>query len=154
MQAHGSAFLVVDQPNTFGALPIAVTRDCACTVENLPGLAVRKAADLYLGRSKTDHRAAFIIADTARTMPHTLRAVDRDDETLSALKMLAGFDEHIAEDASRTKKRLRSVLTQIHPAPECVFAGEILSRDKVLDVLIHYVGPTKLAAAGRGRVRT
>ena len=47
MQAHGSAFLVVDQPNTFGALPIAVTRDCACTVENLPGLAVRKAADLY-----------------------------------------------------------------------------------------------------------
>ena len=46
-------------------------------------------------------------------MPHTLRAVDRDDETLAALKMLAGFDDDIAKDATRTKNRLRSVLTQI-----------------------------------------
>lgn len=85
-------------------------------------------------------------------MPHTLRAVDRDDETLSALKMLAGFHDDIAKDATRTKNRLRSVLTQIHPALERVFAGEILSRTLVLDSLIHYEGPTKLAAAGRGRV--
>ena len=85
-------------------------------------------------------------------MPHTLRAVDRDDETLAALKMLAGFDDDIAKDATRTKNRLRSVLTQIHPALERVFAGEILSRTLVLDSLIHYEGPTKLAAAGRGRV--
>ena len=85
-------------------------------------------------------------------MPHTLRAVDRDDETLAALKMLAGFDDDIAKDATRTKNRLRSVLTQIHPALERVFAGEILSRTLVLDSLIHYEGPTKLTAAGRGRV--
>lgn len=85
-------------------------------------------------------------------MPHTLRAVDRDDETLAALKMLAGFHDDIAKDATRTKNRLRSVLTQIHPALERVFAGEILSRTLVLDSLIHYEGPTKLAAAGRGRV--
>src|SRR5699024_6629463 len=45
-----------------------------------------KAADLYPGRSKTDRRDAFIITDTARAMPHTLRAVDRDDETLSVLR--------------------------------------------------------------------
>ena len=44
------------------------------------------------------------------------------------------------------------MLTQIHPALERVFAGEILSRTLVLDSLIHYEGPTKLAAAGRGRV--
>ena len=152
MQAHGSVLMVVDQPNTIGALPIAVARDCGCTVGYLPGLAMRKAADLYPGRSKTDRRDAFIIADTARTMPHTLRAVDRDDETLAALKMLAGFHDDIAKDATRTKNRLRSVLTQIHPALERVFAGEILSRTLVLDLLIHYGGPTKLAAAGRGRV--
>lgn len=65
-----------DQPNTIGALPIAVARDCGCAVAYLPGLAMRKAADLYPGRSKTDARDAFIIADTARTMPHTRRAVD------------------------------------------------------------------------------
>lgn len=29
-------------------------------------------------------------------MPHTLRAVDRDDEALAALKMLVGFDDEIA----------------------------------------------------------
>lgn len=45
-------------------------------------------------------------------MPHTLRAVHRDDETLAALKMLAGFHDGIAKDATRTKNRLRSVLTQ------------------------------------------
>ena len=44
------------------------------------------------------------------------------------------------------------MLTQIHPALERVFAGEILSRTLVQDSLIHYEGPTKLAAAGRGRV--
>ena len=138
MQAHGSVLMVVDQPNTIGALPIAVARDCGCTVGDLPDLAMRKAADLYPGRSKTDGRDAFIIADTARTMPHTLRAVDRDDETLAALKMLAGFHDDIAKDATRTKNRLRSVLTQIHPALERVVAGEILSRTLVLDSLIHY----------------
>ena len=128
MQAHGSVLMVVDQPNTIGALPIAVARDCGCTVGDLPGLAMRQAADFYPGRSKTDRRDAFIIADTARTMPHTLRAVDRDDQILAALKMLAGFHDDIAKDATRTKNRLRSMLTQIHPALERVFAGEILSR--------------------------
>ncbi|MBP2331940.1 hypothetical protein JOF33_000639 [Corynebacterium freneyi] len=77
-------------------MPIAVARDCGCTVGDLPGLAMRQAADFYPGRSNTVRRAAFIIADTARTMLHTLRAVDRDDETLSALKMPVGFDDEIA----------------------------------------------------------
>jgi hypothetical protein len=60
-----------------------VARDCGGEVAYLPGLAMRKAADLYPGKSKTDARDAFIIADTARAMPHTLRAVDRDSEVLS-----------------------------------------------------------------------
>ena len=152
LQQHGPVLMIVDQPNTIGALAIAVARDCDCQVAYLPGLAMRKAADLYPGRSKTDARDAFVIADTARTMPHTLRAVDRDNEVLSALKMLAGFDDDIARDCSRTKNRLRSVLTQIHPAFERVFVGEILARTIVLDLLIHYGGPTKIRAAGRARV--
>lgn len=152
LQQHGQVLVIVDQPNTIGALSIAVARDCGCEVAYLPGLAMRKAADLYPGRSKTDARDAYIIADTSRSMPHTLRAVDRDDEVLSALKMLAGFDDDIARDCTRTKNRLRSVLTQIHPAFERVFAGEILARTIVLDLLIHYGGPTKLTGAGRSRV--
>jgi hypothetical protein len=73
--------VVVDQPNTIGALPVAVARDCGCEVAYLTGLAMRKAADLYPGKPKTDARDAFIIADTARAMPHTLRTVDRDSES-------------------------------------------------------------------------
>lgn len=73
-----------------------MARGCGCTVGYLPGLAMRQAADFYPGRSNTVRRDAFIIADTARTMLHTLRAVDRDDETLAALKMLVGFDDEIA----------------------------------------------------------
>lgn len=73
LQQYGPVLMIVDQPNTIVALAIAVARDCGCQVAYLPGLAMRKAADLYPGRSKTDARDAFIIADTARTMPPTLR---------------------------------------------------------------------------------
>ncbi|MCT2262960.1 IS110 family transposase, partial [Brachybacterium muris] len=44
LQNHGEVLMVVDQPNTIGALPIAVARDCGCAVAYLPGLAMRKAA--------------------------------------------------------------------------------------------------------------
>lgn len=73
LQAHGPVLLVVDQPNTIGALPVAVARDCSVAVAYLPGLAMRKAAALHPGTAKTDKRDAFIIAETARTIPATLR---------------------------------------------------------------------------------
>lgn len=104
---------MVDQPNTIGALPIAVARDLGAGVAYLPGLAMGKAADLYPGRSKTDARDAFIIADTARTMPHTLPAVDRDSDVLSALKVLSGFDEDLVRESTRAISRLRSLLGRV-----------------------------------------
>jgi transposase len=70
---HGSMLIVVDQPNTIGALPVTVARACGYDVAYLPGLAMRRIADLYPGQAKTDARDAFIIADAARTMPHALR---------------------------------------------------------------------------------
>ena len=144
--------MVVDQPNTIGALPIAVALDVGCSVAYLPRLAMRKAADLYPGRSKTDARDAFIIADTARTMPHTLRQVDRDSDVLSALTVLAGFDEDLNHETTRALNRIRSLLTQIHPALEPVFAGGSLATGLVLDLLETFGGPTGLNTAGRGRV--
>lgn len=152
LQERGEVLMVVDQPNTIGALPIAVARDTGCAVAYLPGLAMRKAADLYPGRSKTDARDAFIIADTARTMPHTLRQVDHDNEVLSALKVLAGFDEDLAHETTRALNRIRSLLTQIHPALERVFPGGTLSTDLVLELLEKFGGPTGFTSAGRGRV--
>ncbi len=49
-------------------------------------------ADLYPGEAKTDARDAYVIADAARTMPHTLRAIEAADETVAELEMLTGFD--------------------------------------------------------------
>lgn len=153
LQAHGQVLVVVDQPRTIGALPIAVARACGAMVAYLPGLAMRKAADLYPGRSKTDARDAFIIADTARTMPHTLRAVDRDSDLLSALKVLAGFDDDLARECTRAINRLRSLLVQIYPSLERVFTGTILIRPIVLELLIRYHGPAGLKAAGKSGVK-
>ncbi|AXR74011.1 IS110 family transposase [Auritidibacter sp. NML130574] len=153
LQDDGLVLVVVDQPNTIGALPIAVARACGATVAYLPGLAMRKSADLYPGRSKTDARDAFIIADTPRTMPHTLRAVDRDSDLLSALKVLAGFDDDLARECTRAINRLRSLLVQIYPWLERVFVGTILTRPIVLELLIRYHGPEGLKAAGKSGVK-
>lgn len=122
-QTHGTVLVVVDQPNTIGARPIAVAHQHGCQVGYLPGLAIPKAANTYPEQAKTDRRDTFIIADTARTMPHTLRAVDPNSEVLSTLKMLSSFDDDIPRDCTRTVTRLRSVLTQIHPSLGHVLAS-------------------------------
>ena len=61
--------MIVDQPNTIGALPIAVARSMGIEVAYLPGLAMRRIADLHPGTAKTDARDAYVIADAARTLP-------------------------------------------------------------------------------------
>ena len=54
LQAHGPVLVVVDQPATIGALPDAVAREAGCQVAYLPGLAMRRIADLHPGSAKTD----------------------------------------------------------------------------------------------------
>lgn len=56
LQLHGRVLVIVDQPNTIGALPIAVARSMDIRVANL--LAMRRIADLHLGTAKTDARDA------------------------------------------------------------------------------------------------
>lgn len=83
---YGRMLVVVDQPASIGALPLAVARDAGCEVAYLPGLTMRRIADLYPGEGKTDARDAAIIADAARTMPHTLRSIELTDETVAELQ--------------------------------------------------------------------
>ncbi len=100
LKTHGRVLVIVDQPNTIGALPIAVARSLGIQVAYLPGLAMRRIADLHPGSAKTDARDAFIIADAARSMPHTLRRVDLGDENLAELKVLVGFDEDLTAETT------------------------------------------------------
>jgi hypothetical protein len=144
LATHGRLLIVVDQPNTIGALPVTVARACGHDVAYLPGLAMRRIADLYPGQVKTDARDAHIIAD-ARTMPHTLRRVDIGDETLTELGVLAGFDDDLAGEATRTSNRIRGLLTGIHPALERVLVPRI-PHPAVLQILSRCGGPEGIRA--------
>ena len=145
--------VIVDQPANIGALPLAVARDAGCLVAYLPGLTMRRIADLYPGEAKTDARDAFIIADAARTMPHTLRALATTDETVAELDMLAGFDDDLAGEVTRTANRLRGLLTQIHRSLERVL-GPRIQHPAVLTILERYGSPALVRKAGRRRLVT
>ena len=107
LQAKGQVLVVVDQPATIGALAVAVAQDMGITVGYLPGLSMRRIADLTPGSAKTDAKDAAVIAQAARTMPNTLRAISTSDEDAAALSMLTGFDLHLAHQVNQTKGRIR-----------------------------------------------
>jgi len=150
---HGAMLMVVDQPASIGALPVAVARASGCQVAYLPGLTMRRLADLHPGQAKTDARDAFVIADAARTLPHTLRRVDTGDEALAELEVLVGFDDDLAAEATRVRNRIRGLLTQIHPALERVL-GPKADHPAVLEILSRFGGPQGLRQAGRRRLLT
>ncbi|WP_425544594.1 IS110 family transposase, partial [Actinoplanes couchii] len=145
---HGAVLVVVDQPASIGALPVTVARAAGHQVAYLPGLAMRRIADLHPGNAKTDAHDAFVIADAARTLPHTLRRVDVGDDTLAELEVLVGFDDDLAGEATRTANRIRGLLTQIHPALERVL-GPKVQHKAVLELLSRCGGPAGLRRAGR-----
>lgn len=147
LAACGRVLLVVDQPASIGALAIAVARDMGIDVAYLPGLAMRRIADLHPGQGKTDARDAYVIADAARTMPHTLRRVGPDDEALAGLTVLAGYDGDLAAEATRLTNRLRDALLHVHPALERLL-GKHLDRPGVLAVLAAAPTPAALRELG------
>ncbi len=151
LAALGPVLVVVDQPASIGALAIAVARSLGIEVAYLPGLAMRRIADLHPGEGKTDARDAYVIADAARTMPHTLRRVGTDDETLAGLTVLAGYDDDLAAQSTRLTNRLRDALLHVHPALERLL-GKHLDRGGVLDLLAIAPTPAALAALEVGGI--
>jgi transposase len=145
LKEHGTVLLVVDQPATVDALPVAVACDEGVLVAYLPGLAMRRIADLHAGEAKTDARDAYIIAEAARSLPHTLRSLKLADGQLAELTMLCGFDEDLAGQITQVSNRIRGLLTQIHPALERV-VGSHLDHPAMLDLLERYPSPAILAA--------
>ena len=110
--------VVVDQLASIGALAIAVARSRGITLAHLPGLAMRRIADLYPGETKTDARDAHVIADAARTLPHALRRVGPDEQTTVELSVLAGYDADLAAESTPLTNRLHDALLHVHPALE------------------------------------
>jgi transposase len=151
LKRQGRVLLVVDQPATIGALPVAVAQAEGVLVGYLPGLAMRRIADLHAGEAKTDARDAVVIAQAARTLPHALRSIELADEEIAELSMLCGFDDDLAKQVNATANRIRGLLTQIHPALERVI-GPHLDHPAVLDLLQHYPSPAAMKAAGQTRL--
>jgi len=112
---------------------------------------MRRIADLYPGRAKTDARDAFIIADAARSLPHTPRPGDVGDETSAELEVLVGFDDDLAGEATRLSNRIRGLLTGIHPALEHAI-GPKITHPAVLEILSRCGGPAgmRLTRVHRG----
>lgn len=151
LSAKGRVLVVVDQPATIGALAVAVAQNQGTPVAYLPGLTMRRIADMYPGSAKTDERDAFIIAEAARTMPHTLRGLQVSDENEATLGMLTGFDLDLARQITQTVNRIRGLFTQIHPPLEKVL-GPWLEHDAVLQVLAAWPTPAQLRRAGQARI--
>ncbi len=151
LKKHGQVLFVVDQPATIGALPVAVAQAENVLVGYLPGLAMRRIADLHPGEAKTDARDAAIIAQAARTLPHALRSIQLADEQVAELSMLCGFDDDVVGQIVATSNRIRGLLTQIHPALERVL-GPHLDHPAVLDLLQKYPSPALMRSAGTIRL--
>ena len=151
LEDKGCVLVVVDQAATIGALAVSVAQAMGIMVAYLPGLSMRRIADLHPGNAKTDKKDAFIIAEAARTMPHTLRALRNLDECEAELRMLTGFDEDLARQITQTRNRIRGLYTQIHPALE-QFIGKHLDHPAVLALLQAWPTPEALKKAGRTRI--
>lgn len=145
---------MVDQSKTIGALAIAVAQQLGIQIAHLPGLTMRRVADLHPGQAKTDARDAYIIAETARTMPHTLRDSPLLRNRSQSCRCCVVFDDDLAAQLTQVRNRLRGLLTQIHPSLERML-GSRLTHPAVIDLLGRYPTPAALQRAGRGHhVRT
>lgn len=152
LTGHGRVLVIVDQPASIGALAIAVARAMGIDVAYLPGLTMRRLADVHPGQSKTDARDAYVIADAARTMPHTLRRIGTEEDTRAGLSVLAGYDDDLAAQATRLSNRLRDALLHVHPALERLL-GQHLDRDGVIDLLAAAPNPAALRALDEQGIR-
>lgn len=135
----------------FVALPLAVARGRGCSVAYLPGLTMRPITSPYPGEAKTGARDAFSIAGAARAMPHMLRAIGGEDETIAELEMIVGFDNDLAGQATRVAKRLHGLLTQIHPSLERVLE---LQSPAVLTLVEGFGAPVQIRKVGRRKLIT
>jgi len=150
-EKHGKPALVIDQPGSIARLTLAVAQRRGVPVAYVPGLVMRRAADLYPGEAKTDPIDSYVLADTARTRRKQVQWLDVTDKVLEQLQILNGFDIDLAADVTRVASRLRDALTSISPALERAI-GSRLSHGGIRALLAKYPTPAALRKAGKTRV--
>lgn len=106
LKRHGQVLFVDDRPATIGTLPIAVAQAKDVLVCSLPGLAMRRIADMHAGEAKTDARDAAIIAQGASSLPHALHSLQLADEQAAEFSQLCGFDDDVVGQITATSNRI------------------------------------------------
>lgn len=147
--AGPGATVVVDQKRNVGALVVARARAAGNPVAYLPGIAMKKARDMFPATAKTDEIDAEVIARAAAGMPWTLREVAEEGPGRAALRMLASQRDFAVRSRTKAANRLRAVLLEADPAFE---AAVDPSSPWQLAVLGELGGPFGIARAGRERL--
>ena len=130
---------MIDQPGSIAQLAIAVAAARGVPVAYIPGLVMRRAADLYPGEAKTDRRDAFVIANNARIHARQIHWLNTTSDTaLEELRVLNGYDIDLAADVNKTTNRLRDALIAI-----------CLALERVLGHRLHQQCPRLLLAKWR-----
>ncbi len=149
---HGRPVVVIDQPGSIGQMILAVARDRGVPIAYVPGLVMRRAADLFGGDTKTDPADARVLAEYARRHCDRLQWLEVTDDLLVHLEILSGHDNDLRADANRAANRCRDVLTAIHPPLERVL-GPRLGKAGVRALLALWPTPAQLRRAGKARIR-
>jgi len=148
----GTPGLVIDQPGSIAQLALAVAARRGVPVAYVPGLVMRRAADLYPGEAKTDRRDAYVLADTGRTRRRQVHWLEAGSDELPAqLRVLNGSGIDLAADATRLASRLRDALTSISPALERA-VGPRLHQPGARALLMKYPTLTALRATSQSRI--
>lgn len=143
--------VVVDQKRNIGALVVARARAAGNRVAYLPGIAMKKARDMFPATAKTDEIDAEVIARTAAGMPWTLREVAEEAPATASLRMLASQRDFAVRSRTKAANRLRAVLLEADPAFEAAVDPSCRWQ---LAVLSELGGPFGIRAAGLRRYRS
>ena len=105
-------------------------------VRYLPGIAVNRARDSYVGgERKSDPADAYVIADQLRLRWRSLSKVCARDETLEEVKVLVSHRADLVQERVRRISRLRGLLAEVFPGMESTLdlrkQGPLLAVTKV-----------------------
>ena len=149
---RGVPGLVIGQPGSIAQLVLAVAARRGTPVAYVPGLVMRRAADLYPGEAKTDRRDAFILADTARTRRRQVHWLDASsDELLAQLRVLNGFNTDLGRRPDPGDQPAARRADQHQPRPRAGARGPARSTPGVRNLVAACPALTALRAPGRTR---
>ena len=151
-ETQGRTVMVIDTTSSSAGLLLGVAARRGIPVAYVPGLVMRRAAQLYASAAKTDPQDAFVLADYARRNADRLTWVEATDELMTRMRILAGRDEDLATDSTRGVNRLRDAMLAVSPGLERVL-GPKLAQKAVRELLRRWPTPTALRTAGRTRIR-